>query len=111
MNRIKPLRIANDMKQIDLASRLNVRQTTISHWENGKTEPDMESLKLMASLFGVSIDYLLGIDAKKEPTTVSGGGQAEKLASALGAIGIDVDNLTEAEISRIARLAKAALEE
>lgn len=45
------------------------------------------------------------------PATVSGGGQAEKLASALGAIGIDVDNLTESEISRIARLAKAALEE
>ena len=111
MNRIKPLRIASDMKQIDLASRLNVRQTTISHWENGKTEPDMESLKLMAGIFGVSIDYLLGIDAKKEPVTVSGDGQAEKLAQALGSLGIEVDKLTDAEIGRIARLAKAALEE
>lgn len=48
---------------------------------------------------------------KEQPATVSGDGQAEKLAAALKAIGIEVDNLSDAEISRIAKLAKVALEE
>lgn len=60
MNRIKQLRTGLEMKQSDLAKRLNVGQNTISNWETGKTEPDTGSLQKMASLFGVSIDYILG---------------------------------------------------
>lgn len=60
MNRIKQLRTGLEMKQSDLAKRLNVGQNTISNWETGKTEPDTGSLQKMASLFGVSIDYVLG---------------------------------------------------
>ena len=60
MNRIKQLRTGLEMKQSDLAKRLSVGQNTISNWETGKTEPDTGSLQKMASLFGVSIDYILG---------------------------------------------------
>ena len=60
MIRIKSLRTEAGIKQIDLAQRLNVGQNTISNWENGKTEPDAESLQVMATIFGVSIDYILG---------------------------------------------------
>lgn len=60
MIRIKSLRAEAGIKQIDLAQRLNVGQNTISNWENGKTEPDAESLQVMATIFGVSIDYILG---------------------------------------------------
>ena len=63
----------------------------------------------IAEYFGVPVEYVL--DGKKNPATVSGDGQAEKLAAALKAIGIEVDNLSDAEISRIAKLAKVALEE
>ena len=72
MIRIKSLRTAREMKQSDLAHRLNVRQTTISNWENGKTEPDTASLHAMASLFDVSIDYLLGNSGNPEPVSTSG---------------------------------------
>lgn len=48
----------------------------------------------------------------KKPVILKNDGQAEiKLAQALGALGIEVDKLSDADISRIARLAKAALEE
>ena len=60
MNRIKHLRTIAGIKQIDLASRLNVRQGTISNWESGKTEPDIESLQRLADIFGTTVDYVLG---------------------------------------------------
>ena len=60
MNRIKQLRTSLDMKQADLASQLKVGQNTISNWENGKTDPDSASIQKMATMFGCSIDYILG---------------------------------------------------
>lgn len=87
----------------------------ISDLKRGQT-PSVAKVQLLANYLGVTTSELLGETdrtgpgGKKEPT-VKDDGQAEKLASALGAIGIDVDKLTEAEINRIARLAKAALEE
>ena len=63
----------------------------------------------IAEYLSVPVEYIL--EGKKNPATVSGDGQADKLAQALQGIGIEVDKLSDAEISRIARLAKAALEE
>lgn len=116
MNRFKELRLKHGFKtQQQLAAVLFVNQTAVSQWERGVTVPSAQILRKLSQIYGVSIDYLLGgpssdID-KKIPATVSGDGQAEKLAQALQGIGIDVDSLSDAEINRIARLAKAALEE
>lgn len=60
MNRIRQLRQEQDMKQSDLASKLQVRQTTISNWETDRTEPDTASLQKMAEIFDTTIDYILG---------------------------------------------------
>ena len=60
MNRIKDLRTSREMKQIDLAQRLNVKANTISNWENGKSEPGFDMLQKMAEIFGTTIDYILG---------------------------------------------------
>ena len=66
MNRIKELRNECGILQADLAKILKVGQGTISNWENGRTEPDQESLFTMSQHFGVSIDYILGnTDTKK----------------------------------------------
>lgn len=72
MVRIKALRAELGIKQIDLAQRLNVGQNTISNWENGKTEPDTEALQAMATIFGVSIDYILGHSMVKSPEKQQG---------------------------------------
>lgn len=60
MNRIKELRTQNKIKQTELCKRLGVSQAALSGWETGKYEPDVESLKVMADIFNVSVDYLLG---------------------------------------------------
>ena len=51
------------------------------------------------------------MDKEKEPTIVSDDGHAAKLAQALRDIGIDVAQLSEADVRKIAKLAKTLFEE
>lgn len=71
-NRLKLLRKQRGLLQKDVAEHLNVAISTYSYWENGKFEPDQESLSKLADFFGVSADYLLGRD-EKSPLAVQGG--------------------------------------
>lgn len=60
--KIKELRILNDLKQEDFAKLFNVTGATVSRWENGKMLPDYILLIMIAKYFNVSTDYLLGVD-------------------------------------------------
>lgn len=62
MNRIRFLRVQKAMKQEELARVIHVSQSSLSGYENEKYEPDKKTLLRLASYFGVSIDYLLGIE-------------------------------------------------
>ena len=66
MHRIKELREKCRFNQEKLAMKLNVSQSTISAYEVGERTPDLETIKSMASLFGVSIEYLIGVSDKKK---------------------------------------------
>ncbi|MFL0196961.1 helix-turn-helix domain-containing protein [Clostridium sp. WILCCON 0269] len=66
MKRLSSLRKSHGMSQSDLAEKLGVTQQTVSKYENGSREPDAETLKLLSSIFNVSIDYLLDNSNKKE---------------------------------------------
>jgi transcriptional regulator with XRE-family HTH domain len=59
---IRNLRKNLGLSQAELAQKLNVHQTAVSQWENGRTMPDVDSLKRIAEIFGVSVDVLLGRD-------------------------------------------------
>lgn len=76
MNHIKKIRLEKGIKQGDLADMLSVKQTTVSGWETGYREPDLESLKRMADIFDCSIDELLG---QKEKPVVKDDGLNQKL--------------------------------
>ena len=67
MNRIRELRRQHRMPQTELAQILHVSQGSISGYENGNNEPDIELLGRMADLFNVSIDYLLGKSDENQP--------------------------------------------
>lgn len=71
-NRLKLLRKERGLLQKDIAEHLNIAVSTYSYWENGKFEPDQESLSKLADFFGVSADYLLGRD-EKSPLAKQGG--------------------------------------
>ena len=56
---IRDLRTEAGMSQEELAEKAFVSRQTISNWENGKSYPDVQSLSLIASHFGTSIDELV----------------------------------------------------
>lgn len=57
--KIKKLRTENKLTQDELAEKLFVTRTAISKWETGKGYPGIDSLKLISTLFGISIDDLI----------------------------------------------------
>lgn len=59
---IKELCKEKNLSQTELESLLFTSQDTISLWERGKSYPDVLSLIKMTEIFGVSSDYILGIE-------------------------------------------------
>ena len=62
---IKDLRKKNNMTQDELAERLNVTRQAVSSWENGKTQPDIETLTQLAEAFDVSVERIIYGKEKK----------------------------------------------
>ncbi len=56
---LKNIRKKNDLTQDELAEKLSVTRQAVSNWENGKTEPDIETLTKIAQIFDISIDELV----------------------------------------------------
>lgn len=65
-NRLIKLRKENGYSQEQLADALNISRQAISKWERGEASPDTDNLIELAKLYGVSVDYLLGLDLKEE---------------------------------------------
>ncbi len=53
------------MTQAQVAKRLNLSKTTISGYENNIKTPSIDVLVRLANLYGVTSDYILGIEKKK----------------------------------------------
>lgn len=64
-SQIKKYRKERKLSQEELADRVFVTRQTVSNWENDKSYPDIRSLLLLASLFGVSLDILVKGDLEE----------------------------------------------
>lgn len=60
--RIKELRTANGLSQVELAEKLSVSKQSVSNWENDNIQPSIDMLVKISHTFSVSCDYLLGED-------------------------------------------------
>lgn len=60
--KIKSLRKQQDITQEKLATYLNISYQAVSKWENGTALPDLSLIPAISNFFGVSADYLLGIE-------------------------------------------------
>lgn len=65
MNRLKELREARKMKQIELAGLLKVTRQAVSRYELGDRDMNPEIIALACSIFGVTADYLLGLSTQR----------------------------------------------
>ncbi len=59
---IGALRRESGMTQLQLAEALNYSDKAVSKWERGEAVPDIGTLKQIADLYAVSVDYLLRPD-------------------------------------------------
>ena len=57
---LKELREDHDHTQADLADLLGVAKSTVSNWEQKKSEPSFDQLCRNCDMYGVRADYLLG---------------------------------------------------
>ena len=59
---LKELRKEKNLSRQNLADLIFVSVRTISYWELGQRECNLEQLITLSRIFGVSTDYLLGIE-------------------------------------------------
>ncbi len=64
-NSIKKLRQGKQLSQEQLAERLHVTRQAVSNWENGKTQPDIDTLTQLANIFDVSVERIIYGKEKK----------------------------------------------
>ena len=60
MENLKKLMEKNNVNQPKLSCDICISQSAISDWLNGKKEPSISSLWLLADYFNVSVDELIG---------------------------------------------------
>ena len=69
--RLKSLRDARNLSQKEFAALLEINPVTLSHYENGKREPDLSRLVMLCSKLSVSADYLLGLSDSMSAASTS----------------------------------------
>lgn len=69
--RIRNLREMKNMTQTELSQSLGMKTyTTVSKWESDDNFPKGRDLKKLSELFGVSSDYLLGLNTNKNVSSI-----------------------------------------
>ena len=102
--RLKDLRNKRKLSQNDIADILNVKSNTISQYENGRREPDFSSLCRIADYFGVTTDYLLGIEDTPDivlPLRTLFGDQLKKYRS--------MANLSQSTLAKLLNVSRQAV--
>ena len=62
MNALKAIRISRGIKQKDLAEVLGITQSAYNHYESGRSQPDISTLRKLADFYNLSLDELLNYE-------------------------------------------------
>ena len=65
-DKLKKARMAKGLKQSELGDLLNLKNTTISNWEKGVSNPDVEVVSKLCSILNVSASYFFDDMASEE---------------------------------------------
>ena len=63
---LKSLRKKNQYTQEEIAEKINVSRQSVAKWENGESNPDIESCIKLANLYNVKLDDLVN-HSEEEP--------------------------------------------
>ena len=59
---LKDIRLENNISRQELADAILVSVRTISYWESGQRECNLDQLTLLSKFFHVTTDFLLGLE-------------------------------------------------
>ena len=65
--RLKDARTRKNLTQIEVKKLTNINNKTLSGYENDVSEPDLETLKILADIYDISIDWLAGMTDDPAP--------------------------------------------
>lgn len=57
---LRKARKAKKLTLINVGMKINTTHATVSRYETGKLEPNLDTLKKLCELYNVSADYILG---------------------------------------------------
>jgi len=60
--RLRKLRLERKLTQREVAEQLGIGVSTLGMYEGGWREPDLDTLMKLARFYGVTTDYLVGVD-------------------------------------------------
>lgn len=106
MNRLRKLRKEKKLTQKYLAQKLDVAKLTISRWERGTHQIKLDKAEMLSSIFGVSIPYLLGIDAENSTNLPAYKQYMLNINNILSDLLRNADKLTAQNLSDIKREAR-----
>lgn len=72
---LKTLRAGAGLTQNELAEKLHYSDKAVSKWERGESLPDLQVIKTLADMYGVSVDYILNETHDEKPMSA----QAERI--------------------------------
>lgn len=59
-DKVKELRQLHGLSQAQVAYKIGIERSTVAHWESGKSAPNYETVRNLAEMFNVTVDYLIG---------------------------------------------------
>lgn len=100
MEKLKELRKEKGISLKELGSIIGVAESTMSLYENGKRQPDYETLLKLAEYFGVTVDYLL-----------RGENESERLPEELVILNRNAKKMSPENRKKLLEMAKVMFEE
>ena len=65
-SKLKQAREKTGFTQREVAKETKIPNSTLANYETGRTQPDLETIGILADFYGVSVDWLLGTRGGKE---------------------------------------------
>lgn len=110
-NNLKVLRKRKELTQDEAAEKMGISRTKINAYENGHSEPTIESLLLIANFYGTNVDTLIKIDlgklSDKQIEEIENGHDAYISGSKLRVLTSTIDNNNNENIELVPLKAKA----
>lgn len=105
--RLRETRVAKKKTQAQIASVLGITQGSYSGYERGNTLPDIETSCKIATILGVSLDYLCGLSDDPYPSSRTElDHQADALAAKLRELPADFLAAALVQVNALAEVAK-----